>query len=1607
VVCFLLLLLLLLPLNAEATCQGTAINYGDFSFTNVTNNVNTNSIGVFMQSNQAIANTVQYVNNTLQLMPHVGSVAASAWFSKPFVPACTECFNVSFQITFAGCAPCSDGVTFVIQNVGPLMGLGGSGVSLGLFGGSFPIAANATASQQFLAVGFQPVKNVTAVYTNTQQNVNSPYWSTFTGFPSGSAVLGGPTDTINVWLDNGCQGGNLLNVYYSLTSTTKPSSPQLVANTTGTGSPLFNTAPSGGSSSFYVGFTAGSGTDYSTTQVDNFYFNSYSNNACSLSCPAATTGAQCYGTSFNLTDFSTASINATAIDGMTLNGNAVLTGNTLQLVNATGAQAGSAFFNEPFNAQCNECFSATWQTTIDLCGISCADGVMLVLSSSYPTALGNAGNSLGFINSTGPIWQAYLGVGIETYSSAYLLAYNQQNQVDGSPAWTQTFPAFLSNPENAPQTITFWVDNACSGSSTLNVYASMNGTKPSTPTMVVNTGIPLFQAGTGPVFANGSLFYVGLSGSTGGANERTRVSSFSFTSWSVNSCSQTCPSATASATCPGTTFDFPDFSSASLAMNQGEFVTNYAANINNNYLQLISDAGGEGTSAWYSIPFSPACYECFQANFTLVYDTCGGAGCGDGIAFVIQNIGTGFTGSSGGAVGAVPFPGTTYTSAQQAMAVAAWIYGRQIEVYNNTNQNPGSSPAGWCVTSYNYASPLYFWIDDGCSGMQYLNVYVSASSTKPSDPLLSVETDGLVNTSPPGGSQNFYVGFTGGSGGAYANIRITSAYFTSWTNDCRYPCQSWTQSATKSFTQSATNSFTPSVTASATHSYSQSFTHSFTHSATATATASATASFTESATGSFSDSATQSYTQSPTASATASPTASYTESFTNSATASFTASATDSYTASATDSLTDSATASATESDTFSATASFTASATDSFTDSATASATDSATASATDSFTDSATASATESDTYSATASLTVSATASATESFTQSATGSATVSVTASATETATESATQSATQSATLSATLSSQQSATDSSSASATATASESMSLTLSATAALLPATASSTASPTAQPSVIILPTTGPTDEPSAPPTVSPSTEPSSGPSLAPSVVPSSQPTTQPSSQPSTQPSQQPSAQPSAQPSTQPSVEPSSQPSNEPSVYPSSQPTSRVSGLYAVFVGATEVTLAWSATTGSDAPDAFVIKQSTDGVLFTVAATVTTSPATLTGLVQNTVYYIQVFGATISKRRRAEEVDTSGAQLNVTTAINPPGAVSFASVNSTGFVVSWEAPVQSLASSYVVSLLSASGDLWTTVGTVAAPQTALALFDLDPSTVYSVWVQAALAGHSPEPTGSKATATTLPSPTTAADGSSVVAIAIIIPIILILICLFVLVLFCLRRRHRKSTASGLSDADKDVMELSSEPATLHQHFVYDMEALDVKQEPIVRRTSRANTIPDNVAILPSSLTPRARYSKSPLADATLVNTLPEVALPGFLKLDFAADLRAENKLAKGGMSSIWQVTLMDRHLVSRNSGNQTAALKYIGSGEPGEPLDEDQDDLLDDHFHQEVSIMWSLSFHRNVIKMIGYTDSPRAIITPLYKTDLFRFLHHQDDDDYEGYGYDDLV
>ena len=125
-----------------------------------------------------------------------------------------------------------------------------------------------------------------------------------------------------------------------------------------------------------------------------------------------------------------------------------------------------------------------------------------------------------------------------------------------------------------------------------------------------------------------------------------------------------------------------------------------------------------------------------------------------------------------------------------------------------------------------------------------------------------------------------------------------------------------------------------------------------------------------------------------------------------------------------------------------------------------------------------------------------------------------------------------------------------------------------------------------------------------------------------------------------------------------------------------------------------------------------------------------------------------------------------------------------------------------------------------------------------------------------------------------------------------------------------------------------------------------------------------------------------------DATLLNTVMEVALPGFLLMDYTTDVRPEARLTAGGAGTIYRATLLSADAIQRN-GSEICAVKEVMDW----PSLTDEENA--ERFHQEVSIMWSLSFHANVIKLLGYTEEPRTIITRLYPTDLFRYLHTQED------------
>ncbi|KCV71034.1 serine/threonine protein kinase [Fonticula alba] len=125
----------------------------------------------------------------------------------------------------------------------------------------------------------------------------------------------------------------------------------------------------------------------------------------------------------------------------------------------------------------------------------------------------------------------------------------------------------------------------------------------------------------------------------------------------------------------------------------------------------------------------------------------------------------------------------------------------------------------------------------------------------------------------------------------------------------------------------------------------------------------------------------------------------------------------------------------------------------------------------------------------------------------------------------------------------------------------------------------------------------------------------------------------------------------------------------------------------------------------------------------------------------------------------------------------------------------------------------------------------------------------------------------------------------------------------------------------------------------------------------------------------------------ADATVVNTLMDLSVPGFLALDLTQQIRQDEVIGTGGLGTVYCGTVLDRAIQDRYHVERVA-IKYV---HPDEKISEQENTQ---RFQQEVSILWALSFNDYVIQLIGFSASPPAIITPLYDTDLYHLLHGHD-------------
>lgn len=226
----------------------------------------------------------------------------------------------------------------------------------------------------------------------------------------------------------------------------------------------------------------------------------------------------------------------------------------------------------------------------------------------------------------------------------------------------------------------------------------------------------------------------------------------------------------ASVTAQATTITFSDFSSIS-----GLTLNGNAAQVGNvlrvtpaTYSQAGSVFSTSPVSLAANVSFSTA----FQFRFTSAGGACDGQGCGaDGLVFIVQTNSNN-VGGDGGGIGYLGVPNSV---------------GIEFDTWNNGAIDGGSSnhvgiDVGGSVDSLvraevteadmNNGAIWNAWIDyNGVTDL--LEVRLGESSIRPASPILSITRD-LVGDL---GTTNAFVGFSSGTGAAFANHDVLSWTF--------------------------------------------------------------------------------------------------------------------------------------------------------------------------------------------------------------------------------------------------------------------------------------------------------------------------------------------------------------------------------------------------------------------------------------------------------------------------------------------------------------------------------------------------------------------------------------------------------------------------------------------------------------------------------------------------------------------------------------------------------------------------------------------------------------------------------------------------------------
>ncbi|KCV68399.1 hypothetical protein H696_04692 [Fonticula alba] len=125
-------------------------------------------------------------------------------------------------------------------------------------------------------------------------------------------------------------------------------------------------------------------------------------------------------------------------------------------------------------------------------------------------------------------------------------------------------------------------------------------------------------------------------------------------------------------------------------------------------------------------------------------------------------------------------------------------------------------------------------------------------------------------------------------------------------------------------------------------------------------------------------------------------------------------------------------------------------------------------------------------------------------------------------------------------------------------------------------------------------------------------------------------------------------------------------------------------------------------------------------------------------------------------------------------------------------------------------------------------------------------------------------------------------------------------------------------------------------------------------------------------------------APDYDATVLNTLPELSMPGaaLVSADYDFIPIEEGKLGEGAQASVYSARVVGDGLISRLRCPAIVAIKRS--------KESIQDDLRDFLFQNEISLMWLARGQPNIVQIFGYSERPQALIMEKFDSCLQTLL-----------------